>query len=286
MAEQDLRAVAIEMYDLISRGDVAPLKELPEDESLRFRFEGRKMRSVLASAGARCAGPLIVSSLILLVAACSVTTSLPPSAVTASSVPSVSSEAPIASPPSSPTASPTVSVGTLCAKDFQPCDIPAGTYSSAPFSPAFTFTITAPATNNRAWPHGGDVTGDKGGLFWASGITGAATEKGPVTLGPAPADFIAFLSKPKGWVVSKPVPVTIGGVAGQQVDVATRKLGIRAVFTIPEDAFNVDPGEKIRYLVLAKDGTTVVLMVDAFKEKDFEAVLALEQPILDSITWQ
>jgi hypothetical protein len=112
------------------------------------------------------------------------------------------------------------------------------------------------------------------------------TETGPVTLGPAPADFIAFLNKPKGWVVSKPVAVTIGGVAGQQVDVATRKVGIRAVFTIPEDAFNVDAGEKVRFIVLDKGGTRVVLMVDAFKEKDFNDVVALEQPILDSILWQ
>jgi hypothetical protein len=105
-------------------------------------------------------------------------------------------------------------------------------------------------------------------------------------LGPAPADFIAFLKKPKGWVVGKPVPVTIGGVAGQRVDVATRKVGISGVFAIPEDIFNVDAGEKIRFIVLDKDGKTVVLMVDAFKEKDFADILALEQPVLDTIAWQ
>lgn len=179
--------------------------------------------------------------------------------------------------------------GTLCAKAFVPCPLPAGTYSSAPFEHPFKFTIIGDDwTNDRAWPHGGAATrGGSNAFFWASGVESGVIDRVTTPIGPTPADFIAHLRKFAGFTVSEPVPVTIDGVSGSQVDVLTNDIAAEKMYLIPEDAFNVSPGEKLRFIVLDMDGETVILFLDSFKAPDFDAFLAeVGQPILDGLTWE
>ncbi len=153
----------------------------------------------------------------------------------------------------------------------------------------FTFTIDGDDwTNDRAWPHGGSIT--KAGtdsFLWASGITFGLVGETDTPIAPAQQDFIDDLRKYTQFEVSAtPVPVTIGGVNGLQVDVvATGEAP--GLFAFPEDRFNLSAGEKVRFIVLDNDGATVVLMVESFKEATFDAFMTdVAQPILDGLNWE
>jgi hypothetical protein len=178
--------------------------------------------------------------------------------------------------------------GALCAKAFVPCPLPAGTYSSAPFEHPFTFTISGEDwTNDRAWPHGGSTTRSGTNAFlWASGVESGVIAGATSPIGPTPADFIAHLRKFDGFTVGDPIPITVDGISGSYVDVLTNDMVAEKVYLIPEDAFNLSAGERLRFIVLDIDGAAVILIVDSFKAADFDAFMAeVAQPILDGLAW-
>jgi hypothetical protein len=237
---------------------------------------------------------LLIGALVL-VAACGGTTS--PSAAGSASSPEAStsgepsSAAPAtASPSASVVASPTdspVAAGKLCAKEFEACPLPAGTYRAAPFEPGFTFTTEgADWVNQRAWPHGGGVNYVDGAFFWMAGSMDGMIDDKHVDIGDSADDFVSFLGRPTDWKVDDPRPITIDGVAGVAVDTVTGPKARPGLLHFPEDAFNTDPKEKIRWIILEKDGTRVIFLLDAFKEANFDAVSARVQPIIDSIAWE
>jgi hypothetical protein len=202
-----------------------------------------------------------------------------------SASPSAAAESP--SPPA-PSPSPSVvAADALCAHEFTTCEIAAGTYSTAPFVHPFSFTVAEAWQNNRAWPHGGEIAQPIGGFDWISGLTSGNGGTTNATLGvdPDPAAFIQFLKSLGGLTVSGPTDVTIGGLAAQQLDVETSEQ-ILGILQFPEDAWNVDVGEKIRFFVLEIEGDTVVLIVDAYTVAAFDDFVALTQPLVDSITWE
>lgn len=237
---------------------------------------------------------LVIGALVL-VAACGGTTS--PSAAGSASSPETSastepsSVAPAtASPSASAVASPSdspVAAAKLCAKEFEACPLPAGTYRAAPFEPGFTFTTEGDDwVNQRAWPHGGGVTYADGAFFWMAGDMVGNLDDKHVEIGDGANDFVSFLGRPKDWKVQEPVPITIDGISGVAVDTVTGPKARQGLLTFPEDQFNTDPKEKIRWIILEKDGTRVIFLLDAFKEADFDAVSARVQPIIDSVDWE
>jgi hypothetical protein len=209
------------------------------------------------------------------------------SAAAASSSVAPSAASSTSSPSASASASAAALADKLCAKEFEPCALPAGTYRAAPFEPGFTFTIEGDDwVNQRAWPHGGGVNYTDGAFFWMAGpMEGRIDDKG-VDIGDKADDMVAFLGRPKDWAVEEPVPITIDGVTGVAVDTVTGPQARPGLLGFPEDQFNTDPKEKIRWIILEKDGTRVVFLLDAFKEANFDAVSARIQPIIDSIAWE
>ena len=165
--------------------------------------------------------------------------------------------------------------------------MPAGTYRAAPFEPGFTFTVEGDDwANQRAWPHGGGVNNTDGAFFWMTGPMTGNIDNEPVKVGDTADAFVKFLRLPKDWVVDEPRPITIDGVTGVSVDTVTGPKAREGLLNFPEDAFNTDPKEKIRWIILEKDGKTVVFLLDAFKEANFDAVSARVQPIIDSVRWE
>jgi hypothetical protein len=190
--------------------------------------------------------------------------------------------------PSSPAAS-TAGGDGLCAREFEPCAVPAGTYTTDAFEHPFTFTIDGDDwSNDRNWPHGGSMTKAGANSFlWASGVVSGHVGEETVDIGPAPADFIAHLGKFDGFTVSEPVPVTVDGVSGSQVDVLSNDVEAPGMFLLPEDGFNLAPNEKTRFLVLDKDGATVILFFESFDAATFDTFMAdVGQPLLDGLTWE
>lgn len=178
--------------------------------------------------------------------------------------------------------------GELCAEGHQPCPIEAGTYTAAPFEPNFSFTIDEGWQNDRAFADGGGISQETGGIFWASGVGEGTVDGEPVEIGASVDDFVTFLQafEALGMTVSEPTPVTVDGVRGQQVDVATNEAEAPGLYLIAEDQFNLVPGEKARFLVLDRDGETVLLIIDSYTTEGFDDWVATAQPVIDSITWE
>jgi hypothetical protein len=226
---------------------------------------------------------------ILGIGACgSGATPSPPQSVASASPSQLVTPEATASP--SPTASPSTATAaaTLCAggQDDPTCDLPPGTYSADPFKPGFTFTITETWTNDRRYPDGGSVSLDDAAFLWASGVSAGTVDGTGVAIEPGPAGFLAFLAKFEGFTLSEPGTATVDGVSGIQVDVETKEMAAPQIFEIQADVFNLDAGEKARFILLDKDGTTVILIIDAFKAAGFDAFLAKAQPLLDSVRWE
>ena len=123
-------------------------------------------------------------------------------------------------------------------------------------------------------------------FLWASGVTAGTVADKEVAIGPGTAGFVAFLGQFKGFTVSAPGPAVVDGVTGIQVDVETNETAAHGMFQIKADVYNLDPGEKARFVMLEKDGTTVIFIIDAFKAAEFDAFLTKAQPVLDSVTWE
>jgi hypothetical protein len=237
---------------------------------------------------------LVVLGVSALLAGCaaqsgsgSAATSVAPSAAAPATV--APTAAPSSAPSSSPAAEANPSAGAalaLCAMTPEPCPLVAGTYSTQPFVFPYLFTIDAEWTNDRAWPHGGEIYLPTGAVQWASGVTKGSRDGTQLTIGQTPADFVDFLRKQKGFTVSQPTPVTIGGVAGQSVDLLTNEIRERGIYMIAEDVANVDPGEKIRFFLVPMSDDMVIMTIDAFKAAGFDDFAAQAQPVIDSIEWQ
>lgn len=214
----------------------------------------------------------------------------PPASVAGpTTAPTTALSGPATTEPSGGVPSASAGDGALCAKEFERCAIPAGTYTTDAFEYPFTFTIEGDDwTNDRNWQHGGSMTKARENSFlWASGVASGRVSGTAVEIGPRPADFIAHLRKFDGFTVSEPVPVTVDGVSGSQVDVLSNDVGADGMFLLPEDGFNLAPGEKTRFLVLDKDGATVILFTESFHAATFDAFMTdVAKPLLDGLTWQ
>ncbi len=213
---------------------------------------------------------------------------------TQSAAPTMSPAAPPSTAPASVPASPSAAasasaaagdLGKLCAKEYEGCSIAAGAYAADPFTPAFTFEVEGDWVNDRAWPDGGGVSFPTGGLYWGSGMKSGRQNDKDVTFDSTIEGFAAYLRDFKGWKVTDADPVTIDGVTAVALDVATGDADGSGMYFVAKDQFNLVPGEKARFLLLERDGTLVTFVIDAYKEADFDAVLARIQPVLDSVRW-
>jgi hypothetical protein len=176
----------------------------------------------------------------------------------------------------------------LCAVGHEPCPIEAGTYTAAPFEPNFSFTVDEGWQNDRAFADGGGISKPEGGFFWASGIASGTIGGEEIEIGASVDDFVTFLHgfEAIGMTVSESTSVTVDGISGQQIDVEANDAEAPALYRLAEDQFNLVPGEKARFLVLDKDGETVLLIVDSFTTEGFEDWLRTAQPVVDSISWE
>ena len=179
-------------------------------------------------------------------------------------------------------------VGALCNEGQEPCPLEPGTYSAAPFEPAFTFLLEDEWVNDIAVADAGALSQQMGGIFWTSGVTRGTVGGAGVTIEPTAGGFVAFLQSlsATGMTVSAPTPTTVDLVEGQQIDVATNDVRASGLYFAASDTFNLGPGEKARFIVLDHAGVTVVLVLEAFAEADFDQWLETVAPVVESISWE
>jgi hypothetical protein len=223
-----------------------------------------------------------VAVFAIVLAACGSTTSASPPPTAAAASAAASPAATSSAPASATTGGP----ATLCATDQQPCPIEAGTYTTRPFEPAFTFTVGDGWTNDRLFADGGQISKGQAGIVWASGVRSGQVDGTQASIAPGAVGFLAHLAAYKGFTVSPPTPVTVGGLAGQQVDVVTNDVQAPGIYFIEQDRMNLGPGEKARFIFVEKDSTLVILIIEAYEAAQFDTFLTDAQPVVDSIAWE
>ena len=189
-----------------------------------------------------------------------------------------------------PSASPTAAPAALCFSGASPCALSPGTFTTAPFKPAFHFTLADGWSNDILDPTGGEVVDANGSIFWLAKPQGADQSGQTVTIGSTPAAVVTYLTKLAGVTVSTPVSVTIGGDAATQIDITSTVRNNFVLVTSGRDhpggiGFGLHATTKARFLILSHAGTTITIVVSTESPSDFSSVIATVQPILDSIGW-
>ena len=188
-----------------------------------------------------------------------------------------------------------------------PSALPAGTYTSASFQPAVTFTLpdgwTKPldsAAYLELRPAGSDVTG----IFLFRDAQAASQDPAcPATpepgVGRTSSELAAWIRERPGLLVSDPRLASVGGLSGTGLD-----LGIVAGWTVscpfadgiptvplitnPEAGYNwvVAGGERLRMFILdVPGGGTVIVDIDDFTGSSIDALIAEAMPIVNSFVF-
>jgi hypothetical protein len=171
-----------------------------------------------------------------------------------------------------------------------------GTYQTRQVKPAFTVTMPEQWRTQRL------LRTFVGGEESASGIslgqgTGEVVVTVPTSLDPSapgeggasvPADLAAWLTANKNFSLSAATPVTIGGVAGQQLDgtvAADAKVDAAdgGVYRM-SDYLLFKPGQHVRFAVL-KIGSAQVVVATVAAAADWDAFVKDADPVIASIAW-
>jgi len=191
----------------------------------------------------------------------------------------------VASPAS---ASPSVAVGplALCLKpsDTVDCAVPAGTYTTAPITPSIMFTIGDGWRNDIAWPDGGEISRNGTSFGWFSGLRPSTPDAVVLKTGTGVDQLIAHLRTIKGFTVGPVSAVTLGGVAGKQVDVSSNDKEDNWIFVTKISGIGMRPDDRIRMMFFAHEGSVIMIGLES-KPATFDAAVAATQSVLDSIRW-
>lgn len=186
--------------------------------------------------------------------------------------------------------------------------LPAGTYTSTAFRPPVSFTLP------DGWLIAGDApdylslqpaASDAVGIhLFRSPQAASQDAECPITpapnVGPTAAELVDWIVARPGLVVSDPVPVTVGGLAGLGIDVGIVEGWTAScpfadgLPTVPlfvgagDSTFRwvVAGSERLRLAVLDVPGQgTVVVDIDAFDGTLMDDLLADATPIVSSMTF-
>jgi hypothetical protein len=182
--------------------------------------------------------------------------------------------------------------------------LPAGEYETRAFEPAFSFTV------GEGWkvyfPHLPDVLTIVQGTQGSWEVSFSTPKEVFDPSKPAEEVAIPAPETVDGWVAwlqehpnldaGVPVPATVGGVSGAQLDVAVSSIprdypqycpapcvpGWR--LSEPVTAFTFFSGDKGRIVVLDVEGEMVIVNAEA-PEDEFEEFLPEAQKVLDTVEW-
>lgn len=175
-----------------------------------------------------------------------------------------------------------------------PCK--AGTYQTRSFKPTFTVTV------DTGWRIQRLLRTFVGGGETAVGIplgqgTGEIVATVPTSLEPpapgdagasVPADLSAWLAANKNFVLGASSAVTIGGVAGKQLDgivSADAKIDPADHVYRLSDYLIFQPGQHVRFAVLTIGGAQVVVATIA-KVADWDAFVSAADKVIGTLAWK
>jgi hypothetical protein len=129
-----------------------------------------------------------------------------------------------------------------------------------------------------------------GGVVYTDVCSGAETEE----IGPTAADFAAFMADRPGIEVrGEATETTVGDRSGLQFDVDAVDPGCESE---PPDRlwlwelagvtdFHLNVGEAARLIALDHEDGVIVLVIESFDPSEFDALLEMAQPVLESMTF-
>ena len=183
--------------------------------------------------------------------------------------------------------------------------MPAGTYTSAVFQPAVTYTVPdgwVLASDSAGYlqlrPAGQDLVG----IHLFRGAV-AASQDPSCPIAPAPGvgttstELVAWIRGLPGLAVSSPAMVTVGGLRGASIDV-----GIAADWTascpfangLPTVPLLVEPGTELRWVIAGGErlrlylldlpaGGSLIVDIDDFEGSQIDAFIGQAAPIVKSL---
>jgi hypothetical protein len=201
-----------------------------------------------------------------------------------------STTGPASSPPSTQTLRTLCFIGSTSLPQPTACPLPAGTYSVAPFTPSFHFTLGEGWSNDVLDPTGGEVLTSTSSIFYMVNPQGGDNLSQVVAIGPGPDGVIAYLQQLPNVTTTPPVDVTLAGGSARQIDVSSTARNRFVFLTTAKDrlggvGFGLNATTKARVLILQRSGATVVIVVSTASPQAFDATIAALQPVLDSIAW-
>jgi hypothetical protein len=202
------------------------------------------------------------------------------------------SEAPAASALGEPTPKPCIP-GFVCGAELVP-----GDYTSTSSGPTITFTLAG-----EGWSGSEDIQGEGFALFndavggghgisvvaydgevFTDVCSGGAKE----TIGAAPGDLITFLAGVEGVQAEEPVETTVGGRPAIQLDLTTVSPcpdDRMWLWTFPNDRdFHVNDAERVRVFALDAGGWTVIIVIEAFPDADYDVLLQKADEVIATMT--
>lgn len=213
-------------------------------------------------------------------------------------------QSPSASPSVSPAPTPPWDTGGRCGQVgcFGPQQ--SGSYTSRSLDPAVTYTLTSDWVNQRDWAEFfllyPDTPGNRA-LAAADeyapyivilpgpptvptsapcAATGKAATGGVVV---NPADLVEYLGTVQGLTATSPIPVTLNGLPGQQIDIAVAPEWTGCPPAVPGQPIGNQPTENDRIRLIVLEGPDVgTLMIRLWARTDFEAFLAEAMPVVES----
>jgi len=174
-----------------------------------------------------------------------------------------------------------------------PCN--AGTYQTRSFKP--TFSVTVPA----GWRISRLLRTFVGAAETPVGIplsqnTGEIVVTVPTSLEPpapgetganVPADLAAWLAANKNFTLGAPTAVTIGGIAGKQLDgtvAADAKVDATDQIYRVSDYLLFKPGQHVRFVVLTVGGAQLVVATVA-AAADWDAFMKAADQVIATLAW-
>ena len=179
-------------------------------------------------------------------------------------------------------------------------DLPPGKYVTDEFEPAFSFGVLG-----EGWVVGGAEA--RVTLDMRLGVEGPEisfvneqkvfdpSKPSDLIAVPAPEDMVAWLQGHPYLETEEPVPASVGGVKGTQIDavvaddVPTSECGDNCLglFMLSPDIFEVVyEKERVRLVVLKDVGGERVTITAKTRAADFEGFLPKAQKVLDTVEWE
>ena len=200
---------------------------------------------------------------------------------------------PQGSAPVEPTPMPCVP-GFVCQGELAP-----GEYTSTSTGVTITFTLSSEGWSGLEDTTPGDgfalfntaataVHGIAVVLYSGEVFSGVCSPEPVETIGSSAADFIAFLAAVEGVEAGAPVDTTVGGLPAIQLDLTTDSPCTDPdrmwLWTLPVHGdFHFNDGEWVRVYAIDAGNVTLVMVIEAFREADYEALLLKADEILSTM---